>query len=356
MSTKDAYEILMERLEYPGSSRLRAIMENVMTPEEAQMVVELPGSPEGVAQKTGFSVDKVRASLDELYFRGVIFPRGDFDKRDHYRFARSMGQFHDATMATKQRDVVKDREFYQKWYDFVINEWYPARGKVQAQAERPRARIVPAYQSIKDLPDVLPCENFPELLKTQRLIAVVPCSCRYCTTSVGKHCAHTSEEERWNCIQFDRGAEYAIARGTGKKLSPDEALELADKIEEDGLIHIWRNDASMTGMNLSCQCCRDCCMTYAPMDIVGESIGKVWAKSRYQTYVNTEDCNGCQTCIDRCQFDAIDMVRPEGSKKFKAVVDPEKCYGCGVCAVTCEPSAMKMMVARPPEHIPGIVA
>jgi len=123
MSANDAYDNLMERLGHPGSTRLRAILEYLMTPEQAQMAEALPGTPDEVAQRTGFAVDKVRAELDALFFKGVTFPRGDFDKREFFRFAREMGQFHDANMATQHLDVVKDRKFFELWYDFCINEW-----------------------------------------------------------------------------------------------------------------------------------------------------------------------------------------------------------------------------------------
>ncbi|UCG83987.1 MAG: 4Fe-4S binding protein, partial [Dehalococcoidia bacterium] len=125
------------------------------------------------------------------------------------------------------------------------------------------------------------------------------------------------------------------------------------KIEEDGLIHTWGNIAVMTGIPTSCQCCRDCCMTFVPLDMLNESISKAWEKSRYEAVVNLDDCTGCQDCVERCQFDSIEMVKPEGSKKYKAVVDPEKCWGCGVCVVRCEPEALSLALVRPVEHIPG---
>ena len=78
-----------------------------------------------------------------------------------------------------------------------------------------------------------------------------------------------------------------------------------------------------------------------------------WEKSRYEAYVIPDDCDGCQVCVDRCLFDAIEMERAEGSKKYKAVVDAEKCFGCGVCVIGCEPDALKMKLVRPPEHIPA---
>ncbi len=50
---------------------------------------------------------------------------------------------------------------------------------------------------------------------------------------------------------------------------------------------------------------------------------------------------------------AISLQKVSGSKKMKAVVDPEKCFGCGVCVLKCEPKSLKMVIVRPPEHIPG---
>jgi Pyruvate/2-oxoacid:ferredoxin oxidoreductase delta subunit len=343
----------MERLEFAGSRRLRQILEKMMSPDQAQMAAALPGTPEEVAEKTGFDANRVRDNLDELYYKGVVFPRGDFRNRSYYRFARSIGQLHDAVLATEQLDVEKDRPFFELWYDFVMNEMYPFFAERSREAPRPRDRIVPAYKSIKDLPGVLPYENYPELLKAQEKIAVVPCSCRLCTDSVGERCDVHDEVSTWACLQFGRGADYVVARGSGKEISIEEALELNDRVEESGLLHMWPNVAMMTGPKTSCQCCRDCCMTYVPMDQAGLSIGKVWEKSRYQAYVNQEDCDGCQVCVDRCLFDAIEMVRPEGSKKYKATVIPDKCWGCGVCVVGCEPEALKMKVVRPPEHIPA---
>ncbi len=355
MNSDEAYDLLVERLGYKGSARLRLILEDMITPDQALMSAALPGTPQEVAEKTGFEPDRVRDTLDELFYLGVTFPKGDFHKREYFRFVRNMGQFFESAMARRKRDPEGDSHFYKLWHDFSMNEHYPVLAERFNGDATPFQRIIPAYRSIKDLEGVLPCENYPELLKAQERIAAVPCACRYMETSVGHSCRIHDEEAHHVCLQFGRGAEYAVVSESGRELSTGEALALCDKIEEDGLLHMAFNTSAMTGFHTSCNCCDDCCMIPVPMNMAGYPVEKAWAKSRYVAYAVQEDCNGCQTCVERCPFDAIEMARPEGSKskKLKATLDPEKCFGCGVCVVGCEADALKMKAVRPPDHIPA---
>ena len=139
----------------------------------------------------------------------------------------------------------------------------------------------------------------------------------------------------------------------------EEALEVVDVIEENALIHIWRNSTVMGGARTSCNCCRDCCADYVPMDMFDLPLAKSWEKSRWEAVIDQDKCDGCQDCIERCHFDAIELVKPEKpakgkkAKKMKAVVEPEKCWGCGVCVPGCkEAKAIGFKVVRPEEFIP----
>jgi heterodisulfide reductase subunit A-like polyferredoxin len=100
-----------------------------------------------------------------------------------------------------------------------------------------------------------------------------------------------------------------------------------------------------------CNCCADCCSTFEPALESGR-INEVVAPSRFQAVVNTELCKGCQTCVERCPFGAIEMLKVTGSKKVKAMVIKEKCLGCGVCVVGCQQKALTFELIRPPEFIP----
>ena len=352
MTSGDAYDALAGKLGFPGSALLRSVFESLMTPEQARLVDALPASVEEAAEKTGIPVAEARRMLDELYYAGVVYPRGDFDNRDHYRFARHIIQLHDATLGTGQRDVDRDADFIRKWHEFCQQEMFPRLGAMFRSVNVKLSRVVPAHKALEGLADVLPHEDYHEILKAQDVIAVVPCSCRLRTTGVGEQCAHTAEVETWHCLQFGRGAEYVINRGSGRRLTIEQALALCDQIEEDGLIHRWANTAGLKGVNTSCNCCRDCCEEYVSLDATDMPVADWWEKSRYEAYVDDlESCSGCQDCLERCQFDAISMYR-DANNDLKAAIEADKCFGCGACVVGCPYGSLKLHAVRPAEFIP----
>jgi len=160
---------------------------------------------------------------------------------------------------------------------------------------------------------------------------------------------YTNELETWHCIQLGRGAEYVIARGSGRELSLEEALELVDKIEEEGLIHTWPNTAAISGkgVTVNCNCCSDCCEFFLSARAANISIENLLEKSRYVAFVNEELYVACETCLERCHFGAIEMTDV-------ARIIEKKCFGCSLCVVGCEQGAIEMKAIRPPEHIPSI--
>ena len=67
--------------------------------------------------------------------------------------------------------------------------------------------------------------------------------------------------------------------------------------------------------------------------------------------VDLDKCIGCQECVERCPFGAVDVVKPADSKKLKASIIEDDCMGCGVCIVGCEQKALTFELVRPPEYI-----
>ncbi|MBI3954040.1 MAG: 4Fe-4S binding protein [Chloroflexi bacterium] len=345
---------MAERHGQGRSARFRKILEFMMTPQEAELAVRLPKPTPELAQELGLDVATVDGLLERMYKKGVILPR-NFQTHETFRYTRSVGQLHDTAQSLWNIDVFTDAEKKQLWglwEDWVRTEWEPERVPKYNDQPAPTQRIVPAYKSILDSPELLPSEDIRKMVKAANLIAVVSCSCRKRKEAVVKPCDKSHD---MNCLQFNRSAEYAINRGHGKKLSVEETLALVEEIEDDGLVHCWGNSDAMT-INTFCSCCSDCCMMFQPMLEMGVPITKVYAKSRYEARNNEALCDGCQKCVERCNFDAISMDKVPGFKKLKAFIDEELCMGCGVCVLVCEPLSLKMALVRPKEHIPSFVA
>jgi translation initiation factor RLI1 len=138
-------------------------------------------------------------------------------------------------------------------------------------------------------------------------------------------------------------------RNDVKQLSAEEALILNDETEEKGLVHIPLNIIHAEGT--ICNCCDDCCMVVNPLLKRGR-VHEILSPSRYRAVIDESKCQGCQTCLERCIFDGIEMRKTANSKKMKAFIINEHCMGCGVCTYKCPNGAMTLELIRPPEHIP----
>jgi Fe-S-cluster-containing hydrogenase component 2 len=70
------------------------------------------------------------------------------------------------------------------------------------------------------------------------------------------------------------------------------------------------------------------------------------ARSDFYATVEEELCTGCETCLDRCPFNAMAMV--DGI----CVVEKSACYGCGLCISSCATEALSLLQKDPAEVSP----
>ena len=165
-------------------------------------------------------------------------------------------------------------------------------------------------------------------------LAVVNCTCR---VAAGK-----CEQPLETCIQINKAADYALKRGTGRRLSKEEALNLLEECEKAGLVHCSDNRAGMG--NVICNCCGDCCQF---MSMVIKYGHRIVDPSRYQAFVEPADCQGCEACLERCVFKAI-LMDHDTAKVIK-----DKCMGCGLCTTTCPNQAIRLKEIRAADFIPS---
>ncbi len=60
--------------------------------------------------------------------------------------------------------------------------------------------------------------------------------------------------------------------------------------------------------------------------------------SNYIVNIANQDCTGCESCLERCQMDAL-SVGEDGMIE----VARNRCIGCGLCVTTCPVGALELI-------------
>jgi Pyruvate/2-oxoacid:ferredoxin oxidoreductase delta subunit len=356
--TESIYATIAERLGAPGSKRFMKLLEYYFTPDEGKIILHLQGNPMTLKQLAiNLKVDEksLAAKLDDLDYRGLIrkgktqymapAPQGDGHPHS------SLTTFHHLVAGGSLTPYPPPQEVKDLWADFFFNEW--TNIELDSFIVRKKATghggfmVYPATGALELSPNIkreqiLPVENFKETLRNAKKIVVGPCTCRLEWGVNGVGCGR----EILNCWKIDSpNSDYYSkypGRTTGvKELNLEEALETLRRSEEDGLVR--------TGI---CMCCGCCCHVLYTLTKFGR-LHDLIDPSRYRAAVDEEKCAGCQSCVERCFFNAIEMRKTPNSKKLKASIINDYCMGCGVCVVGCKQKALRLELVRPPEHIFG---
>ena len=243
---KSLYEQLSDRIMTSGSKIIPELFAFIANDDEARLMLATPGTVDELSEKTGKDKKTTKKMLDELFHKGLMFKSSKNDVT-RYRMCRDIVQFHDATILWPEAP----KEYHDLWKKYMDTEWFSYAKVIEKVVKDPFTRVVPVGQSIEAESQVQTIDDVMKILDNARRFAVTNCTCR---TIDGK-CGAPLEV----CIQVDKSADYAIERGTGRELTRDEAREIIEMCDEEGLVHVIMNSASK--QNFICNCCRDCCQT-----------------------------------------------------------------------------------------------
>ena len=127
-------------------------------------------------------------------------------------------------------------------------------------------------------------------------------------------------------------ADLYVEEGWARRIDQKEALEIARKNEEEGLVLMPGNEQEP---NFMCACCSDCCGMLGMMKNFPKPAEVV--ASNYYAKVRSELCKSCGTCKTRCPIGAV-IVNGAPSR-----IDLKRCIGCGLCVPTCPENAMFLL-------------
>ncbi len=323
------YKKLTDKIGAGGSSRIPLIWEMICDEEEANLLLMLPDTVDNLAKKTGRTKEKILSMLEVLFYKGVVFEKTR-EGITTYHLPKNLVQLHDASINWPEAP----EKFFQLWKEFMDEEYPNFLRVLESSGLRPFMRVIPINKSIEFQQTVLPYELAAKMIEEATNLAVTDCTCR----KVQKRCKAPLHV----CLQLNRGADYVIKRGIGKKISKQQALNVLKRAEDAGLVHLSENSSKVK--NVICSCCTCCCMALQPL--LEKDIKVFVTPSRFQASINPEICIGCFSCLEKCPAKAISKA---GSI---SKLDEYKCIGCGLCVSVCSTGAIRLNEIRPPEFIP----
>jgi Pyruvate/2-oxoacid:ferredoxin oxidoreductase delta subunit len=332
MTDMSLYQQLAADLGFPESKMLPKMFAYIASEDEAKFMLAAspPATIEEIAEKTGFPIDKAKSMVDPLFKKGLLFKSKKPDATRYYK-VRHFIQFHDATVLTPGID----QEYLDLWQEFEATEQRAYQDLIKDHDFRQGMRVVPVNVTIESQNQVMAFEDVKTMVEEANAIAVTNCSCR-----VIHGIADVPLEV---CMQLNKAADYALERGTGRALTKPEAIEMLKMCEEEGLVHCVENKFGLG--HVICNCDNVGCGNWGHDRAY---VKKFTAPSRFKARVEAELCTSCETCVDRCFFDAVAMEGQDGT----AQIDADKCMGCGICVPTCPGDAIIYEEIRKKEFIP----
>jgi len=295
------------------------ILKKLFTEEEARMFLNLSmmlETPESVAERMSRDPGQVATLLERMAEKGLIF-RLRKEGSVQYAAAPFVVGFYEFQLKTMDRELAQLMEQY-------LEEGF---GRQASQQVVPM-RTIPVNQAIDVSWPVAPYEDVREIVKSKDRIAVANCICRVQQGLLEQACDKPLEV----CFTFGSHAKYYVERGMGRWIGQEEALEILDQCDEAGLVPQPFNAQNPGGM---CNCCGDCCGVLRALKKHPRPAEMV--TSNYYAVVDSDLCTACETCLDRCQMEAITIGPDEVAR-----INLDRCIGCGLCVTTCTTEALSL--------------
>jgi len=304
------------------------ILEWIFTPEEAELTSKLKLSGETaqeIAERFDRPLDETETLLDIMRSKGQI--NSWMSKRAG---ARKYGLFPFAVGIYEDQWKRMDEEFAQ------LLESYHEKGFKKVVATEPVIfQVLPVNKSISTELEIHPYQKAEHLLETAGSWGVRECVCKKQKDLIGEPCSYPTTV----CLAFAPSENYFDNSELTKSITKEESLRLLKESEDAGLVHCTYN--VQAGHYYICNCCTCCCGVLRGVEVLDKP--REFVKTDFVMKVDADLCTGCETCLERCQFEALSI--PEDV----TVVDETRCIGCGVCAIVCPESAMEIVKSETSE-------
>jgi ferredoxin len=316
-------------------SDLRLLKEH-FTPEHAEMALNLSFRFQTVDEiitsmkKSKLSRDEVVELLDSMTLANCIYKR----KRDEF-FVYALPPLVVGLYELKAGQVTAE---YLKLIDDYTDST-PFMLSLVA-TKHSQMRTIPVEEAITPSHPIATYDEVKALIENDGgPFLVIDCICRQKHDIQGEPCERTDRREL--CLGMGDFASQLLKQGLGREVTKEEAFQLLEKNQEEGLV---LQPGGNQEADFICSCC-GCCCGMLRMQKKLPHPADYWTHD-FHAEVDIDLCIGCGLCEKRCHVDAINVV------DRKAVVKISRCIGCGVCVTGCNQNAIKLVPVENPKELP----
>ena len=162
-------------------------------------------------------------------------------------------------------------------------------------------RVIPIEMAIDGETRKASYEEVSKYLNDNTIFSVSDCSCRTARKVMGEGCGHLAEDM---CIQMGHAAEYYIRTGRGREVTREEAFEIIQRAEENGLMHQIPNLDGSGKTHAICNCCGCACLSLRTAEMF-KNVDMV--RSNYVSHVDKDKCVACGECVETCPVNALQL-------------------------------------------------
>jgi len=305
------------------------LLKRFFNPEEARLARDLSYKPRSLAdiyekvKGRGMSFKDMETMLDGMMKNGVIGHMERKGTRYFFNVPLVVGMY-EGQLYRLTPEFLADFEEYTSTTAF---------GLEFLGTKLPQMRTIPVRKSIKPEHHVTTYDHLTSLITGSGGPFVVnECICRKVAHLKGNPCQMTARME--TCMALGDMAKNCIRAEVGREVTREKALDIARQNESEGLI---LQPSNTRDAEFICACCGCCCGMLSIHKMLPKPVD-FWSTNYYAS-VDSESCTGCETCVQRCQVNAIGIDKHLGV----STVNLDRCLGCGNCVPTCPSGAISLI-------------
>ena len=282
------------------------MLDHILSDDMARMALKMgvrkPTTPDVLARKLGWSLDKTQSVLDEMVKVGIV--EYNWHNSDHHKQyvlpVFVVGSAENFMLNAKlMEEFPETAEFFYQMGELplkLLSHMVPPGGAGLG------FHVIPVENAIPHQSESLSIEHLSHWLEKYRdRLAVTDCVCRKSMRIRGEG---GGELEDQVCMLTGDYAVYMAEQGRARRIRYEEAIDLLQRAEDNGYMHQITNGDGKDDIFAICNCHVSSCYALRCSQLFNN---QNLSASAYRAEVDPKNCVACGKCVEVCPAGAAKL-------------------------------------------------